>query len=55
MVNRPQPSELSSSERLVNIWTARYLSNSSLIYTETANPTSYALEDAASIQGRRST
>ncbi|MEO0394695.1 MAG: hypothetical protein AAF243_01760 [Cyanobacteria bacterium P01_A01_bin.137] len=55
MVNRSQPSELGSSERLANIWTARYFSNNSLIYTETANPSSYALEDAASIQGRRST
>lgn len=55
MVNSFQPSDLSSSERLVNIWTARYFSNNSLIYTEAANPSSYALEDAASIQGRRST
>ncbi|MEA5465369.1 hypothetical protein [Leptothoe sp. PORK10 BA2] len=60
MVNRFQTSELPISEHLVNVWTARYLSNS-VIYSHnsspgnTANPSSYALEDFASAQGRRQT
>lgn len=61
MESRLSLSELPRSENLVDIWTARYLSNNNNIYslispsTETVSPSSSVLNETASAQGRRST
>ncbi|MEM7794977.1 MAG: hypothetical protein AAF579_11080 [Cyanobacteria bacterium P01_C01_bin.118] len=50
VLNDSKSSRLSSADRLFNIWTKRYLSKDSFTFVS-----SYALKDAASLQGRQRT
>ncbi|MBX2866270.1 MAG: hypothetical protein KTR27_22200 [Leptolyngbyaceae cyanobacterium MAG.088] len=53
MVDISQRSEMSRSGHLIQVWTARYLSDSSLLFVDTADLDAAKIDAAASAQGRR--